>query len=167
MPYRNKTFVSFDGDTDMHYYRLMTAWKQHDGMDFNFYNAHDINTARDSSQEASIKAQLAERMRNSKSFILLVGERTRYLTKFVQWEIEQAIRRNLPMIVVNLNGKRDLDQVRCPETAKTALAIHIPFNASIIQYALDHWPESHDRYTAQGKSGPYYYNADVYKQLQL
>src|SRR2546429_8811769 len=127
MPYRNKTFVSFDGDTDMHYYRLMQAWTQHDGIDFNFYDAHDINTARDSSQEASIKAQLAERIRNSKNFILLVGERTRYLTKFVQWEIEQAISRDLPMIVVNLNGQRDIDQTRCPQAAKTTLAIHVPF----------------------------------------
>jgi len=39
MPYRNKTFVSFDGDTDMAYYRLMQAWKQNDGIGFNFYNA--------------------------------------------------------------------------------------------------------------------------------
>lgn len=59
MPYRNKTFVSFDGDTDIHYYRLMQAWKQSDGIDFNFYDAHDLNTARDSSREESIKAQLA------------------------------------------------------------------------------------------------------------
>ena len=83
MPYRNKTFVSFDGDSDMSYYRLMQAWRQNDGIAFNFYDAHDLNTARDSSQEASIKAQLAERMRNTSVFVLLVGERTRYLQKFV------------------------------------------------------------------------------------
>jgi len=104
MPYRNKTFVSFDGDTDMHYYRLMTAWKQNDGFDFNFYNAHDINSARDDSQETSIKAQLAERMRNTKIFILLIGENTRYLYKFVRWEIEQALWRELPIIAVNLKA---------------------------------------------------------------
>ena len=165
MPYRNKTFVSFDGDNDMHYYRLMQAWKQNDGMDFNFYNAHDLNTARDSSEEESIKAQLAERMRNSKLFVLLVGERTRYLTKFVRWEIEQAISRDLPMIVVNLNGKRSMDQERCPPLAKEALAVHIPFNAAIMLYALDNWPSSHEAYAGQNKSGPFYYKDEVYKEL--
>ena len=45
MAYRNKTFVSFDGDNDIHYYRLMTAWKAHSQFDFNFYDAHDLNTA--------------------------------------------------------------------------------------------------------------------------
>jgi hypothetical protein len=162
MPYRNKTFVSFDGDTDMHYYRLMTAWKQNDGFDFNFYDAHDINTARDSSQEESIKAALAERMRNSKVFVLLVGEKTRYLTKFVKWEIEQAIKRNLPMIIVNLGGKLSMDSERCPPAAQSALAIHIPFRADIMQYALDNWPNSHETHRNEGKTGPYYYRDEVY-----
>lgn len=167
MPYRNKTFVSFDGDTDMQYYRLMQAWHQHDGIDFNFYNAHDINTARDSSLESSIKAQLAERMRNSKIFVLLVGEKTRYLTKFVDWEIQQAISRDMPTIVVNLNGLRYVDEARCPARAKTTLAIHISFNAAIMQHALDNWPNQHASLRMNGKAGPYYYNSDVYRDLKL
>ena len=167
MPYRNKTFVSFDGDTDMAYYRLMQAWKQNDGIEFNFYNAHDLNVARDSSQEASIKAQLAERMRNSKVFILLIGERTRYLFKFVRWEIEQAIRRDMPIIAVNLNGTRFMDQDRCPPLIREELGVHISFNAAIMQHALDNWPVSHASLRQQRQSGPYYYKAEVYRGLGL
>ena len=59
MAYRNKTYVCFDGDTDMSYYRLMQAWHQNDRSPFSFYNAHDLNTARDTSQEESIKRQLS------------------------------------------------------------------------------------------------------------
>ncbi len=61
MAYRNKTYVCFDGDEDMHYYRLMTAWKANDNLPFNFHNAHHLNTARDTSEEESIKRQLRER----------------------------------------------------------------------------------------------------------
>jgi hypothetical protein len=43
MSYRNKTYVGFDADTDMHYYRLIQAWKANKNIDFNFYNVHDIN----------------------------------------------------------------------------------------------------------------------------
>ncbi|MCX6641454.1 MAG: TIR domain-containing protein [bacterium] len=167
MPYRNKTFVSFDGDNDIHYYRIMQAWKQNDGIEFNFYNAHDLNIARDTSLESSIKAQLAERMQNSKNFVLLVGERTRYLIKFVRWEIERAIERNLPIIVVNLNGRRAMDDVNCPPLARETLAIHISFNAAIMQYALDNWPSSHENYKKTGLSGPYYYKQEVYTRLGL
>jgi hypothetical protein len=49
MAYRNKTYIAFDGDEDIRYYRLMTAWKAHDGFSMNFQDAHDLNTARDSS----------------------------------------------------------------------------------------------------------------------
>lgn len=167
MPYRNKTFVSFDGDSDMSYYRLMQAWKQNDGITFNFYDAHDLNTARDSSQEASIKAQLAERMRNSKVFVLLVGERTRYLTKFVRWEIEQAVGRQLPIIAVNLNGRRAMDADRCPPVLQSELAVHVSFNAAIIQHALDNWPVSDVENRRTNKSGPFYYNEAVYRGLGL
>jgi hypothetical protein len=152
---QNKTFVSFDGDSDIHYYRLMTAWKQNDNHNFNFYNAHDLNSARDLSSEESIKAQLAERLRNTKIFVLLVGQSTRYLYKFVLWEIEQALKRSLPIIVVNLNGKRSMDGERCPSILRNALAVHISFNAAIMQHTLESWPASDASLRAQGKSGPF------------
>lgn len=167
MSYRNKTYVSFDGDTDMHYYRLMQAWTQNDYMNFDFYNAHDLNRARDTSTEESIKTQLSERLRNTKVFIILVGENTRYLYKFVRWEIEQAIKRDLPIIAVNLNGKRSMDAERCPPLLRDALAIHVSFNAKIIKHALDNWPDSHETYRKDGKSGPYYYKEEFYKALGI
>jgi len=167
MSYKNKTFVSFDGDTDMHYYRLMEAWKQNDNISFNFYNAHDLNSARDTSTEESIKAQLMERLRNTKVFVSLVGENTRYLYKFVRWEIEQAISRALPIIVVNLNGKRSMDADRCPPLLKDELAVHISFNASIMQHALENWPDSYENLRIQRKTGAYYYGDDIYNRLGL
>ena len=66
MAYRNKTYVCFDGDNDIRYYNLMKAWKQNDNTNFNFYDAHDINTALDSSTEETIKRRLRERLINSK-----------------------------------------------------------------------------------------------------
>lgn len=167
MAYRNKTYVCFDGDTDMHYYRLMQAWHQNDRSPFSFYNAHDLNTSRDTSQEASIKQQLRTRLLNSKVFVVLIGERTRYLTKFVKWEMEQAIGLDLPIIGVNLNGRRAMDQTRCPPTIREELAIYVSYNAAIMQHALESWPTLHLSYRRQGESGPYYYVADVYQRLGL
>jgi hypothetical protein len=167
MAYRNKTFVSFDGDNDMHYYRLMCAWKQNDHSNFDFYNAHDLNYARDTSTEESIKAQLRIRLQNSKIFVLLVGDKTRYLTKFVRWEIEQALARKMPIIAVNLNGKRRMDNDRCPPALRDQLAVHISFNPAIMQYALEHWPNADFEYRKKGKTGPYIYIDSTYSQLGL
>lgn len=167
MAYRNKTYVCFDGDSDMHYYRLMCAWKQNDGMNFCFCNAHDLNTSRDTSLPDSIKRHLRERLNNSTVFIVLVGQRTRYLTKFVRWEMEQALSLGLPIIAVNLNGTRKQDPELCPPLIRDALAIHISFNAAILQHALEHWPGSYVSFSAQRKTGPYFYKDEVYQRLGI
>jgi MTH538 TIR-like domain (DUF1863) len=166
MAYRNKTYICFDGDTDIHYYWLMTAWKDNDDHDFNFQNAHDLNTARDSSQEESIRRQLRERFANSKLLVVLIGEKTKLLTKFVKWEMEAALRLELPIIGVNLNGARCKD-ARCPPTIDDALAIFVPFNQKIIAYAMDNWPASDEGYRREGKSGSYHYKDHVYEQLSV
>ena len=62
-------------------------------------------------------------MMNSKVFVLLVGEKTRFLYRFVRWEIELAIKKDLPIIVVNLNNKRTIDRSLCPAIARDTLAI--------------------------------------------
>lgn len=167
MAYRNKTYVAFDGDKDIRYYYLMKAWRDRDNDSFNFHDAHDLNTSRDTSQEDSIKANLRRRFDNSKAFVLLIGESTRYLTKFVKWEIEQAIRLDLPIIAVNLNGKRSMDENTCPPVLRDALVMHVSFNQSIVRYTLDNWPDSHKKHRRQQHSGPYYYKKNIYDQLGL
>lgn len=163
---RNKTYIAFDGDIDMHYYRLMTAWKANDGFSLNFQNAHDLNTARDSSQEESIKRQLRERFASSKMLVVLIGEKTRYLTKFVKWELEVALKLGLPIVGVNLNGCRKIDD-RCPPTIRSELVIYVPFKHNIIEYALDYWPSEFSRLRSEGKTGDYYYDQTVYARLGL
>lgn len=167
MGYRNKVFVSFDGDSDIHYYRLMCAWKQSDNMTFNFFDAHDIAQARDSSTETTIRTSLRTRLMNSKVFVVLVGEQTRYLYKYVRWEMEQAVSLALPIIAVNLNGLKYRDDNRCPPIIRDELALHIGFKARILQYALEGWPQLVPELRAQGKTGPHYYQNDVYERLGL
>lgn len=167
MAYRNKTYVCFDGDTDMSYYRLMQAWHQNDRSSFSFYNAHDLNTARDTSQEESIKRQLRERLLNTSVFVVLIGANTRYLIKFVKWEMEQALSLRLPVVGVNLNGLRQQDPERCPPTIRNELALYVSFTPKIMQHALEYWPSTVAALRQQGKNGPYYYEQNVYQQLGI
>lgn len=170
MAYKNKTYIAFDGDKDIRYYWLMKAWKYNSKdffSEFNFYDAHDINFARDSSKEQSIKRQLSERLDNTKLFILLVGESTKFLYRFVRWEIEQAIEKKIPIIVINLNGKRQFDIDRCPYLLKDETAIHISFNQKIIEYALKKWETQLQKIKQEGKKGPFYYTDEVYKSIGL
>lgn len=167
MAYRNKTYIAFDGDTDMSYYRTLQMWKSNDNINFDFYDAHDLNTARDTSLTESIKSQLRYRFDNSRLFMILVGDNTKWNRKFIPWEIEQALNRKLPIIVVYINESREKDDTKCPTALRDVLAIHIPFKAAIVQYAFDNWPTSHESYKSKGDTRSHYYNSETYKNLGL
>lgn len=167
MAYRNKTYVCFDADTDILYYRLMTAWKENDKIEFDFHNAHEINNIRDGSSEATIKAKLRERLKDTKVLVVLIGENTKNLYKYVRWEIEWAIEKNVPIIAVNLNKKKVFDDKLCPPILKSELAIHIPFGQKIMDYALNNWPAASASHKAKGESGAYTYIDSVYEKLGI
>ena len=143
MSYRNKTYIAFDADTDIHWYRLMTAWNAKENTDFNFHNAHELNNLRAGSSEQTIKIKLRERMKNTRQVIVLVGESTKNLYKFVRWEIEVAINMGLPIIAVNLNKANGATGYTPPILEKEAYFVSVPFEIAKIKYALDNFPNEH------------------------
>lgn len=167
MAYRNKTYVCFDADNDIRYYRLMQAWKQNDNTNFNFHDSHDLNNLLPTSTEETIKRKLRERLNNTKMFIVLIGEQTRCLYRFVRWEMEIALKLDIPIIGVNLNGKRRIDPDRCPPIIRDELVIYISFNLAIVQYALENWEACYRQSKKEDKTGPCCYKANVYEQLDL
>ena len=119
------------------------------------------------STEETIKVSLRERLKGTKIFVLLVGDRTKFHHKFVRWEIQQAIKLNIPIIVVNLNGKRSHDDILCPSILSDELALHVSFNQKIIDKALNEWFNLDQGYRRQGKSGSYIYPKNIYESLGL
>jgi hypothetical protein len=146
MAYRNKTYVAFDASHDIRYYYLMKAWKQSDKTEFTFYDAHDLNSARDTSLTESIKQQLRIRMANCKMFVLLLGDHTKYHTRFVKWEVEHAIYLKLPIVVVNIDGESYINSAKMPTWLNDYPCIVCSFNARILQYSLENWDVWHKEY---------------------
>jgi hypothetical protein len=145
----------------------MQAWHENEKFDFTFINAHDITQARDTSTEDTIKRSLRTRLNASDIFIVLIGKSTQNLYKFVRWEIEVAIEIGLPVIAVNLDGRRSINTDLCPPILRNKLAIHVPFGSKIIDYAIRNWPSLSKQYKQDGKTVPYSYVDSVYKSLGL
>lgn len=158
MAYRNKTYVAFDADKDMWAYAYMKGWSQAEHIDFNFQNAHDIKELTSRAQdEYYIKRVLRERLESSKQFILLIGESTKYLRKYVQWEIEYAIGLDIPIIAVNLNKEAGYVASRCPSALKNHMAVHGAFSKNYIKTAMNDFTPNYRRYQ-QRYTGPIWYN---------
>lgn len=161
------TYVIFDGDKDRYAYAFMKGWKANERVEFDFRDTHDMGpmTGR-AEDEAYVKSELRKRMKASNQVVVLVGENTKYLRKFVAWEIDLALELGLPIIVVNLNEKRQMDSDRCPVPLRTGYVVHLAFKRAIIKYALENFPAE---FAARDRSltGPRYYRDDVYRQVGL
>lgn len=166
MGYRNKTYVIFDGDNDIWAYAYMKGWNQNEHTEFDFYDAHDLKPLTQRASDETVYARLRERMADTKQAVVLIGDNTKNLFKFVRWELELTLKKDIPLIAVNLNNKRQCDYDRCPAIIRDEYVVHISFRAKMLQYALDQFPTE---YAARDRNekGPRYYNDDVYRQLGL
>lgn len=165
MGYKDTTYVIFDGDDDYWAYARMKGWKALKNIDFDFRDAHDINRLRDYSSEKTVKRKLRERFKYADQVVVLIGESTKNLYRFVRWELEVALNWDLPIIAVNLNGKRSIDDELCPPIIKKEFVAHIPFKMKIIKYALDSFPSEYHQ--GDEDEGARYYPRKIYRDLDL
>lgn len=162
---RNKTYVCFDADTDMWAYKFMKGWHALDNIDFDFDNAHDLNNLRDGSSEETIKGKLRERLKSTKIMLVLVGENTKNLHKFVRWEQEVALSMGIPIAAVYLNKSEARDNSVCPPIIRDELVLHIPYKLATCRWAIDNWPAQHEKYKKEGKKDAYHLTAKLLAEL--
>lgn len=161
------TYVIFDGDKDRYALAFMRGWKVSDRVEFDFRDAHDIGTMTSRAQdEAYVKFELRKRMGASAQALVLVGESTKSLRKYVGWEIDLALKLDLPIVVVNLNGKRTMDSDLCPVPLRTGYVVHVAYKRAIIKWALEHFPgefAGRDRTETDAR----HYDDDLYRRLGI
>lgn len=181
MAYRNGTYVAFHangtnrpGESDIDYYNLMKAWSSKNDDSFTMINSHEKASAvRDTSKKATLKASLQQRLRNSRNFVLIIGQTTRFDDDWVPFEIEQAVETyDLPIIA----AYPGYDYIMAPaELAAlwpsalgnrihrgTARVIHIPFKKQPITDAIEQF--DHENLP---KTGLTYYTQETYQSWGL
>ena len=167
MAYRNKTYVCFDADSDIDYYKAMQSWKATDNIYFNFYDAHDLNNIRETSNEDTIKRRLRERFRDTKLLIVLVGNQTRYHYKYVRWEIEVALKLEIPIIAVNIINNETRVYDKYPPILRDELVLNIQYNRTLIKYSIDNWIDAYNRLKSKEDISNKVWNEQVYRKLGL
>jgi hypothetical protein len=169
MAYRNKTFVSFASE-DIRCYRLMCAWRENENIEFNFHDAHDLNTALDTSRPDTIRRRLRERLANTEQVVLLVGDETRAIaarpSRFLHYEVEVIKRLALPVVFANLNGSRVVQHARLPRLLSDQYTISVSFQPAVIKYALDEFVDAYARRNGT-ETTPHKYKPHVYARLGL
>lgn len=169
MSYRNKTYVAFASE-NIHFYRLMEAWRDNDKIDFDFVDAHDLFISRDSSKPETIKQNLRERMKNAKQIVLIGSPDAKKKgsdgTSFLAHEVKVLMEYNLPVVVANHDGDRKVDRNFIPTPLLDAdyFTMSVSFQPAIIKYALNNYAAT---YASSSNTGPYYYKESVYTTLGI
>jgi hypothetical protein len=169
MSYRNKTYVAFASE-DITSYRLMEAWRENKNIDFDFYDAHDLFVARDTSTPETIKRNLRERMKNAKQIVLLGSPNAKKKggdgVSFLAYEVQIAVELGLPIVVAHLDRSRGGNSANYPQPLVNASyhTMSVSFQVAIIKYALDKYAAT---FSSSSESGERIYKASVYTSLGL
>ncbi|WP_304525880.1 TIR domain-containing protein [Halomonas sp. I5-271120] len=151
-----RAFVGFSS-TDIHYWRLMQAWKANKKIDFNFASCQ-LHAEVNSENEAYIKRKCRERINLAGKYVMLIGEDTKRRHKYVRWEAQVAIEKGCTIIGVNLDGSRSMVRDTCPPIIRDIGAIFVPFSPAIVAYAIQNYQMHND-------NDNYHYKEHVYKNL--
>ena len=154
--YRNGTYVAFHAEgitdptaSDIKYYRMLRAWSKLKGSEFSFIDSHDkIAKVRDSSSKERLRRVLAERLRNSRNMVLILGKKTWLDRDWVPFEIEYAIDTcEIPIIAAYTGFEWILRPALLSDYWPAALAnrinsgaarvIHVPFKREPLADAIE------------------------------
>ena len=169
MSYRNKTYVAFASE-DIRSYWLMEAWRENDKIDFDFFDAHDLFVARDTSSDETIKRNLRERMKNAKQIVLLGSPDAKAKggdgVSFLAYELEIAIELGLPIVVAHIDGSRSGNSANYPKPLLDAdyYTVSVSFQPAIIKFALDNYSVV---FASSTEVGQHVYKASIYQGLGI
>ena len=153
MYYRTRTYLAGDWDGDSSLIQQIYDWRKNGYLSLDFTDAHDLTQARDGSLNCTIKESLSKRLNASKTFVLVVGDKTDTVTSgscqhcgdyssyyktcsrrktvdyrsYIKYECDKAARdyRNNEMKVVVIYNYMSVHRDKCPESVRN-IGIHIP-----------------------------------------
>lgn len=124
MAYRTRTYIAGDWTNDKEAIDQLYKWNNSNYWGLDFVDVHQFHQSKDSSLDCSIKDSLRERMDTCKTFVIVVGNKTKTTTagacsncswyynsiclrgnttsdkSYIQFECDKAVRDNLKIVVL-------------------------------------------------------------------
>ena len=168
MAYRTKTYIAGDWTGDKDAIDKLHQWNDSNYWSLSFTDAHDLTKSSDSSLNCSIKSSLKTRMDASKTFVLIVGDKTesvtagscRYCSSYNSWTSSCARGRSVDY--------RSYIKYECDKAVEAGIKIVVLYNSTTVSRSK--CPEA-VRYTGthvamvyKGTDGKYYWDYDAVKK---
>ena len=168
MAYRTKTYIAGDWTGDKDAIDKLYQWNTSKYWSLSFTDAHDLTKAKDSSLNCTIKRSLKVRMDASKTFVLIVGDKTNNLTaggcqfcgSYNSWSSSCARGYNVDY--------RSYIKYECDKAVEAGIKIVVLYNSTIVSKSK--CPESvrytgnHVAMVCKGQDGKYYWDYEAVKK---
>lgn len=76
MVYRTKTYIAGDWTGDSDLIQKLNEWNKNNNLSLSFVNVHEVTQSNDSTLNCNIKRSLRKRLDITKTFVLIVGDKT-------------------------------------------------------------------------------------------
>lgn len=94
--------------------------------------------------ERDIHDKMYRAIMSASLVLIIVDSNSKYLGGMYDLGIEIAIKSDKPLVIVNMNHKRSLDIENCPMNLRDRFALHISCDPSIINFAIQVWPQYYE-----------------------
>ncbi len=141
MTYRTRTYIAGDWTGDADLIQYLQDKNESDYWNLSFVDAHDYTQADDNDLYCSIKRSLQSRLDISKTFVLIVGNKTKSLRKgdcsycksytgwcrrgngtshksYIEYECDYAVRNRNEVRIIVIYNYANIDKDKCPESIK-------------------------------------------------
>lgn len=152
MPDNKRIYTIFDHGSDLLMYSELKKQSTINGLSCNFIMVDYCNGMPNNNFEHKIIASL----KSSSVILVLVDENSKYLGGYYDFEIEQALKLNKPIIVSNKNNMRSIDFGNCPIRLRDKFVLHISSELKIILLALQVWPIYFEKNITKGYHSVYF-----------
>ncbi len=140
--YRTRIYLAADWEHDKEVIDKLREWNNSNFWNLKFYDAHDLTQSYDNSLNCTIKSSLSDRMDASKTFVLVVGQKSKNLRSgncylcdwysihrqtcskgfsisnksYIEYECDKAVRDGLKIVV--LYNYSSVDRFKCPDVVR-------------------------------------------------
>lgn len=161
-----KIFVCYDHEKDVAYFNILKSWLS--GDDFTIVTGCSVSEAMVSSRALTSRvAMLEQKLHNVSAFILIVTENARNLSMQMLWEVNVALNKDVPIIAMNINGLRYIDENNCPTLLKNKHVLHIANNSKVLEKALEIWPTYYKEHKKEAGQGARFFKDEFYRSLGI
>lgn len=158
-----KIYISYDHDKDVVYYDMLSAWFSDSDVTF---VSHSLPSDIKNTPKSLTNAVngINEKMRGTSAFVILISENTKDISNNMLFEINLALGNDIPIIAVNVNGLRYIDENNCPSILKDKHVLHIAMNSRVLRLAIEIWPDYYKSHPEEALKGPRFFADKAYEE---